>query len=212
MLERCRLYVIVDRDALAGRDPAAVAEQVIAGGADLIQWRDKRAGEADFLETARRLRALTRERKVPLVINDRLEAALECGADFLHVGHTDLPVSEARRQAGGRLGVGRSTHSIEEARQAVAEGADYIGIGPVFATPTKPDTPAVGLELVRAAAREISVPWFAIGGIDREKIALVSSAGATRVAVVRAVTAAADPKAAAQALKSLLNPATGGMV
>lgn len=204
-LSSCRLYVIVDRQAAGSKDPVSVARAAIAGGADLIQWRDKAASDADFLETALRLRELTRRKGVSLVVNDRLEIALECGADFVHVGHEDLPVPEVRRQAAGRLGVGRSTHSLEEARQAAADGADYLGVGPVFATPTKPDVPVVGVALIRKVAPVISIPWFAIGGIDLVNLPLVLSAGAVRVAVVRAVAAASDPEAAARAFKGHLS-------
>lgn len=197
----CRLYVIVDRSAVGGRDPARVAEQAIRGGADCIQWRDKSAPDGPFLEAAERLRELTRRTGTLFVVNDRLDAALACGADGVHLGHEDLPVATARSLAGDRLLIGRSTHSLAEAKAAQAEGADYIGVGPVFATPTKPDYPAVGLELLRQIGAAIRIPWVAIGGIDLQNLPLVLSAGAARVAVVRAVAAASDPEAAARALK-----------
>lgn len=200
----CRLYVIVDRTAVGGRDPAEVAEQAVRGGADCIQWRDKSSPDGPFLEEAQRLRELTERAGVLFVVNDRLDVALACGADGVHLGHEDLPVGRARSLAGKRLLIGRSTHSIEEASRSQEEGADYIGVGPVFATPTKPDVRAVGLDLVRQAAAVIQIPWFAIGGIDLQNLPLVLSAGAARVAVVRAVAAASDPEAAARAFKGTL--------
>lgn len=189
---------------MGDRDPARVAEQAIRGGADLIQWRDKSSPDGPFLETAERLRELTRRTGTLFVVNDRLDVALACGADGVHLGHEDIPVPRARALAGERLLIGRSTHSIEEGLGAQGEGADYIGVGPVFATPTKPGVRAVGLGLVREASARIRIPWFAIGGIDLQNLPLVSSAGAARVAVVRAVAAASDPEAAARALKGKL--------
>ena len=203
-IREARLYVIVDRAALKGRDPVDVAAAAVRGGADVIQWRDKEASDERFLEEALRLREQTRRQNVLFVVNDRVDAALQAGADAVHVGHEDLPVPEVRRRVGKKLLIGRSTHSLEEALDAERQGADYIGVGPVFSTPTKPGYPAVGLELVRQVKDRIKIPWVAIGGIDLENAGLVSSAGAACVAVVRAVAAASDPEAAARALKGKL--------
>jgi thiamine-phosphate pyrophosphorylase len=138
------------------------------------------------------------------IVNDHLDIAMAAGADGVHLGQADLPLVAVRRVWGPGHLVGRSTHSLEQARAAAAEGADYIGIGPVFATPTKPGRPAVGLELLRPAASELAIPWFAIGGIDSANLAQVLAAGASRVAVVRAVSSAADPAEAAAALLARL--------
>ncbi len=181
-----------------------VAEQAVRGGAGCIQWRDKSSPDGAFLEAAERLRELTRRSGTLFVVNDRLDIALACGADGVHLGHEDMPVGRARALVESRLLIGRSTHTIEEARRAQEEGVDYLGVGPVFVTPTKPDYRAVGLDLVRRAAAGIRIPWFAIGGIDLKNLPLVLSAGATRVAVVRAVAAASDPEAAARAFKGTL--------
>ena len=205
-LQNCPLYVIVDRSAIAGRDPVAVAEAAIRGGADVIQWRDKQAPDLEFLAVARALRELTRRRPTVFVVNDRAAVAMLVQADGLHLGHEDLPVQEARSLVGPKILIGRSTHSLQEAQEAQAAGADYIGVGPVFATPTKPDYPVVGLELIRQVKPVIRIPWVAIGGIDLQSLPLVLSAGATRVAVVRAVAGASDVEGAARAFKEKIMP------
>lgn len=203
-LRNCRLYVIVDRAAIGRRDPVRVAEAAVRGGADVIQWRDKAARDGEFLAVARAMRRVVRGGAL-FVVNDRVAVALRVGADGVHVGHEDLPVADVRLLAGRRFLIGRSTHSWAEARQAAASGADYLGVGPIFSTPTKPDYRPVGLELVRRAAPAIRIPWFAIGGIDLGNLPLVLSAGAARVAVVRAVAAASDPEETARAFKGLLH-------
>ena len=204
-IRNAKLYVIVDRAALGGRDPVETAAAAARGGADVIQWRDKQAPDGEFLEVARRLREQTRKQGVLFVVNDRVAVALESQADGIHVGHEDLPVPQVRVLVGDSMLIGRSTHSIEEALEAERQGADYIGVGPVFPTPTKPGYKAVGLELVRQVKEKIGIPWVAIGGIDLENAGLVSSAGAACVAVVRAVAAASDPEAAARSLKGKLS-------
>jgi thiamine-phosphate pyrophosphorylase len=134
------------------------------------------------------------------VVNDRVDIAMAAGADGVHLGQDDLPLAAARRLWPRGL-VGRSTHSLGQALAAQAEGADYIGVGPVWATPTKPGRPAVGLELVRAvAAAQLRIPWVAIGGVDAGNVGAVLAAGARAIAAVRAVTAASDPEAAARGL------------
>ena len=207
-IKRCRLYVILDGSAVGSKDPREVAAAAMAGGADALQWRDKEASDRDFLAMALELRELTRRSGTLFVVNDRVAVAQIVQADAVHVGHEDIPVRDVRRLVGKNLLIGRSTHSMGEALQAELEGADYIGLGPVFQTPTKPGYPAVGLNLVRQAAVKISVPWFAIGGIDLAKLPLVLSAGAQRVAVVRSVVSSSDPMQAARALKEQLTSMT----
>lgn len=181
-------------------------EAVLAGGVDVVQLREKgieAARELDLLavvgEVAARHGALWS-------VNDRADVALASGADVLHLGQGDLPVPVARRVVGPDVLVGLSTHDASQAdAAAVAEGVDYFCVGPTWATPTKPGRPAAGLSLVRhAAALGTSRPWFAIGGITASNLSEVLDAGATRVVVVRAITEAADPFAAAQALRSRL--------
>lgn len=182
-----------------------VAEAAVRGGADVIQWRDKQATDREFLETARRLKERVQKSGALFVVNDRVAVAMAVQADGVHVGHEDLPVPEVRALVGNSMLIGRSTHSLQEALEAESQGADYLGVGPVFATPTKPGYPPVGLELVKQVREKIRIPWVAIGGIDLENVGLVSSAGAARVAVVRAVAAASDPQAAARLLKGKLS-------
>jgi thiamine-phosphate pyrophosphorylase len=173
-------------------------EAAVRGGVDLVQVRERALGDRELLTALERARAVTARLHVPLVVNDRPDLAVLSGADFVHVGQEDLPVAEARRFG---VGVGLSTHAP---REIDAADADYIGVGPVHATPTKPGRPAVGLDLVRYAAEHAELPWFAIGGVDPASVAAVVEAGATRIAVVRAITDADDPEAAAAALRAAL--------
>jgi thiamine-phosphate pyrophosphorylase len=192
--ERARLYLI----APVRRDLEALVEAAVAGGVDMVQVREKELPDADLLPALESVRELTRRLGVPLVVNDRPDLAVLVEADFVHLGQADLPVAAARRLG---TGVGLSTHSRAEIDGAEA---DYIGVGPVHATPTKAGRPAVGLELVRYAAASARVPWFAIGGIDAGNVGPVVEAGARRIAVVRAIVDAPDPERAARLLVDAL--------
>jgi thiamine-phosphate pyrophosphorylase len=198
------LYVIVDRAAAGGRDPVTVAEAAVRGGADVLQLRDKHSAPDLILPLARQLRALTLRHRIPLIINDHIAVAAKCGADGVHLGQDDASVAEARRVLAPAQLVGKSTHSLEQALAAEQEGADYVGCGPVFATPTKSDYGSVGLGLVRQVTGRVRIPVVCIGGIDLERVDEVREAGARCVAVVRAVCAAADPEAACRELKRRL--------
>jgi thiamine-phosphate pyrophosphorylase len=203
-----RLYVIVDPSACGSRDPAVVAASAIRGGADAIQLRDKRASDAQLTAEARRLLPLARAGGIPLIINDRPEVCLASGADGLHLGQDDLPVEEARRLLGPERLIGRSTHSVEQALEAQAQPVDYIGLGPVFPTPTKPDYGSIGTALIAQVLPHARTPVVCIGGIDEGNVRRVLEAGAARVAVVRAVCAADDPESAARTLKQILTQTT----
>lgn len=194
MLEDRRLYLI----APVRPDLDDLLEAAVRGGVDLVQIREKGLPDGELLPALERARETTRRLGVPLVVNDRADLALLVEADLLHVGQGDLPVAAVRRLG---LAVGLSTHEPAEIDRA---DADYLGVGPVFPTPTKPGRPAVGLELVRHAALHARVPWFAIGGIDEGNVAAVVAAGATRLAVVRAIGEAPDPERAARALRRAL--------
>jgi thiamine-phosphate pyrophosphorylase len=189
-----RLYLITG----ARPDLGAFLEAAVRGGVDLVQVREKELPDGELLAVLEEARAMTRRLDVPLVVNDRPDLAVLAGADFVHVGQDDLPLPAVRRFG---IPAGLSTHSREEVDRAEA---DYIAVGPVFATPTKPGRPAVGLDLVRYAAVHAPAPWFAIGGIDRTNVADVVGAGARRIAVVRAIGDADDPEAAARGLRRAL--------
>ncbi len=175
-----------------------LAEAAIQGGADVLQLRDKDASNEDLLAQAKKLLIVTRHYGIPLIINDRLEIVQKAGAEGLHLGQEDGSLREARQQLGEDAILGRSTHSPEQALAAEKEGFDYVGIGPVFTTPTKPGRPAVGHELVRFASKNLNIPFVAIGGIDESNILSVAEAGAKCVAVVRALMGSADPRLSAQ--------------
>jgi thiamine-phosphate pyrophosphorylase len=173
-------------------------EAAIRGGVDIVQVRERELTDSELLRALEGVRALTHRLGVPLVVNDRPDLAVLCGADFVHVGQDDLPVNAARRFG---LGVGLSTHAR---REIDAAGSDYIGVGPVFETPTKEGRAAVGVELVRYAAERARVPWFAVGGIDSANVDEVVAAGARRIAVVRAIVDSPDPERAARDLRTAL--------
>lgn len=197
----CRLYVIIDRAAAGARDLADLTQAAIRGGADVLQLRDTQASARALLREARRLLPLTRAARIPLIINDRLDVALAAEADGVHLGQADLPLQEARALLGPRRLIGISTHSLEQALAADIERADYIGFGPIFATPTKPEYPPIGLTLIPELAATLSIPFFCIGGIDATTLHDVLAKGAHGVAVVRAVCAARDPESATRRLK-----------
>jgi thiamine-phosphate pyrophosphorylase len=191
-LDAARLYLISDVTQIA-RAPLAEI--------DVLQLRDKHASPEHLLAAAKLAAARCADHGVLLIVNDHPQLARESGADGVHVGQDDVDVFVARMILGEAMLIGLSTHSPEQVD--AAEGVDYIGVGPVHATPTKPGRPAVGLELVEYAARHATVPFFAIGGIDATNVDAVRRAGARRVAVVRAISDAPDPAAAARALREV---------
>jgi len=186
-------------------DLADFAEAVCGAGVDVIQLRDKEAEAVPLLEAAAVLRAAADRHGALLAVNDRADVALAAAADVLHLGQEDLPMTWARQIVGDGMLLGRSTHDLGQVRDAIAEGWDYFAVGPVFPTATKPGRPAVGASLLReVAAMGPAAPWFAIGGIDRSNLVEVAGTGVTRIVVVRAITGAADPSAAAAQLRRLL--------
>jgi thiamine-phosphate pyrophosphorylase len=197
-LRAAHLYLVCDE-----RSDAFVTS-AIRGGVDMVQLRVKGGLDEELLRAAHRYRTLCRESDALLIVNDRPDLAAEAGADGVHVGQDDVDVAEARSMVGEERLVGLSTHSPAQIEAAAEAGVDYIGVGPVNATPTKPGRPAVGLELVAYAARRATMPFFAIGGIDARNAAAVRAAGATRIAVVRALTQAEDVETAARQLRAAI--------
>jgi thiamine-phosphate pyrophosphorylase len=204
-LHDARLYFVADRDGMEH-----ALEAALAGGADLFQLRDKAASDDELLAAAETARERCRAAGALFVLNDRPDLAVACGADGVHVGQDDMPVSRARVIVGDDAIVGLSTHSMQQAQAGCRSGADYIAVGPVHATPTKEGRPAIGVEPVKYAAAHVSVPWFAIGGIDSTTVRDVVRAGARRIVVVRALTDADDPEATARELRASLNGGRGG--
>ncbi len=205
-LAGARLYFVSDAST-----PVTVLRAALEGGADMLQLRDPSLPDDELVGVAREWGSISREHGALLWLNDRPDLALRAGADGVHVGQDDMPVAEARREAGGELLVGLSTHSPEQLEAGIDSGADQLSVGPVWETPTKPGRPAAGLEYVRhAARRNPPVPWFAIGGIDGENVSKVAEAGAERAVVVRAIRDAADPRAAAAQIRAALERKTVG--
>ncbi len=195
-LRSAHLYLVCDDQ------PDDFLRAVLGAGVDLIQLRMKDAPDEAIVTTARRFAAVAAEHDALFILNDRPDLVDAIGADGVHVGQDDATGAEARATVGPDRLVGLSTHSPEQIEAALQAPVDYIGVGPVHATPTKPGRPAVGLELVRYAAANATVPFFAIGGIDTTNVNAVAEAGATRIAVVRALTNAVDPSTAARALRA----------
>ncbi|TRZ96839.1 MAG: thiamine phosphate synthase [Deltaproteobacteria bacterium] len=201
-----RLHVLTDRKTSRGRSHLQVAEAAIAGGADVLQLRDKEASSGPLYQEAMRLRKLTRDAQVPFIVNDRLDIALAVDADGVHVGQSDLPASVVRRIMGPGKVLGVSVATVEEALQAEKDGADYLGVGPVFeARGTKPDTcEPMGLECIARIRRHCSLPIVAIGGIDEGNARKVREAGADGAAVISAIVSADDISQATRRLKRIL--------
>jgi thiamine-phosphate pyrophosphorylase len=197
LLTDCKLYTFVDTAYLHGRAPEVVAQQLCQGGADLIQLRAKKSSPDEIRRMVEKILPVTRRANVGLVVNDHPEVARETGAEFCHLGQKDFfnaghkHVSEFKIQ-NSKFKIGLSSHAPEQAKRALAAGADYPAIGPVYATGTKPTARPVTLEYVRWAAGNVGVPWFAIGGINLENLGDVLAAGAQRVCIVSAILNAPD--------------------
>jgi thiamine-phosphate pyrophosphorylase len=200
-----RLYVVTDRQQTAGRPLEAVLAAAARGGVGAIQLREKDLTARDLYALGRRLQTVLAPYDVPLLLNDRLDVALALDAAGVHLAGHSLPTAQARRILGPHRLIGVSTHSVEEAQQAEADGADFVVFGPVFATPSKLIYgPPQGLERLAAVVRQVSLPVLAIGGIDVSNLPQVMQTGATGVAMIRAVLAAANPEAAARELRAAL--------
>ena len=196
------VYVVTDRSLSRGRSTLEVVREAVEGGATCVQLREKQAGTREFLEEARALRSWLRGRNIPLFINDRVDIALTVEADGVHLGQQDMPIADARRLGPPSWIIGVSAESVEDAVRAEREGADYIGVSPVFATPTKTDTARpLGLEGLREMRAAVRIPLVAIGGIHLGNAREVVRAGADGLAVVSAIVSADSPREAAAALR-----------
>jgi thiamine-phosphate pyrophosphorylase len=191
------------------RELPTLLRAAIAGGVEIVQLREKQMRNEQLVSEATAARALCAELGALLIVNDRPWVAREAGADGIHVGQEDIPPAEVRELVGPEMLVGLSTHSPEQIDAVDAAVVDYIGVGPIHETPTKPGRQAVGLELIRYAAAHAPVPFFAIGGLNASNVADALGAGATRVCVLRAIVAAEDPERTARELRELLAPSSG---
>ena len=204
-LSRSRLYGILDLSYVEIREIVEMAETMIAGGVDLIQLRAKRHASAEIVEIATNLHRITVERGVPLIINDHPQVARVVAAEGVHLGQDDMAIAEARQVVGPNCMVGKSTHSLDQAIRAFFEGADYIGFGPIFATPTKPDYPPIGLDEIQKVHEAVRIPIFCIGGIKLNNLPEVLEAGARRVVIVSGLLQATNTAEYGRAAKELLN-------
>src|SRR5438876_1826305 len=203
-LRDCRLYGIIDLGYVERRDAAPIVEQMIEGGVDLIQLRGKNKSVGELMDLAAELHELTAKSSTPLIVNDHAEIARRVPVEGVHVGQDDDSIEIVRQKAHHEILVGKSTHSLEQARAAQREGADYIGFGPIFATPTKPDYAPIGLSEIKNVHSDVTVPIFCIGGIKLDNLEEIIAAGAQRVAIVSGLLKASDIIEYARACKKLL--------
>ncbi|MDO8871975.1 MAG: thiamine phosphate synthase [Methanoregula sp.] len=205
------LYIITDEHIDFGKTHAEIAELAIAGGADVIQLRDKSCSSRELIRIGRVIHGITRRSSTIFIVNDRLDVALACGADGVHLGQGDMRTDVARQIAPPGFIIGVSVRNVEEACRAEREGADYVALSPTFSTGSKPDAgPGHGLDMLREIQRNVSVTVIAIGGIHRGNIGEVIAAGAAGVAVISAVVGATDIAAAARDLKNLIRQCKAG--
>jgi thiamine-phosphate pyrophosphorylase len=199
------VYVITDRRTAGERPLLDVVRAAIRGGATVVQLREKEASTRAMIELGQALLEVTRAAGIPLIVNDRVDVALAIGAEGVHIGQDDMPAAIARRLIGPDRILGVSARTVEEAIQAERDGANYLGAGDVFGTPTKPDAgPPIGVEGLRQIVRAVSIPVVAIGGVTPQNAPAAVEAGAVGVAVISAVMGAPDPEAAARQLREVV--------
>lgn len=206
-----KLYLVTDRRLAGGRSIEQIVRESVAGGVTVVQLREKNTSTRDFLNQAFLLRQAASELGIPLIINDRVDIALACRADGVHLGQDDMQCAIARRIMPNDVIIGISVSTVDEALQAEADGAGYLGVSPVFATPTKPDAPLpTGLGVLQEIRRAVRIPLVGIGGINYANAGDVIRAGADGVAVVSAIVASPDPEMAARSLSSAIDEARYG--
>lgn len=204
-----RLYAVTDRAWTGKRTLYQQVEAALRGGVTCVQLREKTLDEAAFLQEAKELCALCRRYGVPFIVNDSVEIALACGADGVHVGQEDLAAGEVRRRVGEDMILGVSVHTVEEARRAVQDGADYLGLGAVFPTSTKADADVMPRETLRAICGAVDVPTVAIGGISRGNLLRLSGSGVDGAALVSAIFSAEDIEGTCRELRALSEKMAG---
>ena len=203
------LYAVTDRAWVGEQTLYEQVEAALRGGVTCVQLREKALNDAEFLQEAKEIHALCRRYGVPFIVNDNVDVAIACGAEGIHVGQEDMAAGEVRRRVGDGMLLGVSVHTVEEARQAVANGADYLGVGAVFPTSTKTDVDQMPGETLRAICRAVDVPIVAIGGINRGNIGELAGSGVDGVALVSAIFSATDIEAACRELRALAERMVG---
>lgn len=198
------LYAVTDRSWLNGRSLSSVVQEALKGGVTMVQLREKEMDNAAFLAEAREIGAICRKYSVPFLINDNVEIALACGADGVHVGLEDMPPAEIRRRVGKDFIIGATAKTIEQAQAAEAAGADYLGVGAVFPSPTKPNALRITNEQLAAIAASVSIPIVGIGGLTAKNLPDLAGSGVAGAAVVSAIFAQKDPRQAARELREIL--------
>ncbi len=206
-LNECQLYGILDLSYIDNSDAVSVADAMIEGGVDLIQLRGKERPIEELVDLAATLHELTARSSTPLIVNDHAEIAVKVPVQGVHVGQDDDAVADVRQRVDREILVGKSTHSLDQALAGQREGADYLGFGPIFATPTKPDYQPIGLKEIEGVHRDVVLPIFCIGGIKIDNLKRVITAGARRVAIVSGLLKAVDIAEYARTCKNLLNSA-----
>ena len=202
------LYLVTDRGLARGRPTLEIVKAAVRGGVTCVQLREKDCSTLDFINQAFTIKDFLKARGVPLIINDRVDVALAIEADGVHLGQTDMPLDIAKKIIGDSMIIGISAESLEDAVEAEKGGADYLGVSPIYATPTKTDTaPPLGLEGLRAIREAVRLPLVGIGGLNRDNAAAVMENGGDGVAVVSAIVAADDPAAAADEIKQIIDGA-----
>ena len=202
------LYLVTDRGLARGRATLEIVTAAVNGGATVVQLREKGCSTLEFIQQALSIKAFLKTRHIPLIINDRVDVAQAVAADGVHLGQKDMPLKTAKAILGDTMIIGISAESVKDAIAAEKGGADYLGVSPIYATPTKTDTaPALGLEGLREIRRAVRLPLVGIGGLKRDNAAEVIRNGADGVAVVSAIVAADNPEAAARELRQMINEA-----
>jgi thiamine-phosphate pyrophosphorylase len=202
------LYLVTDRGLARGRSTLEIVKAAVSGGVTCIQLREKDCSTLEFIEQAVAIKNFLETRQIPLIINDRLAVALAVGADGIHLGQTDMPLGIAKKIAGPSMLIGISAESVQDAIEAENSGADYLGVSPIYATPTKTDTaPPLELQGLREIRSRVKIPLVGIGGLNKSNAAEVIQNGGDGVAVVSAIVAADDPELAARTLKQIIDEA-----